>query len=312
MSEEERLRRAEEVSYRRQNRIPVDTITTNEEENTVGLSKFGKFFIQVIVSICIFGIVYLINEKYSLAFEKVKPIMNKDMDFNGIYQIVSNAVEGINSNVKSINENLKSKESLLNNTKKEKKDTNSNEITNITETSEISNINEEENKKEESNSDENKNEETKTNSEAEEKSKDNKIIDDATYIKTNFSLIKPIDSGWISSRFGTRTATEVVSGNHEGVDLAVNSGTNVKASMEGKVKEVSNYGDYGTHIIIENKDVTTLYAHLSQSLVNTGDNVKQGQIIGKTGSTGKSTGPHLHFEIRRNNKPVNPQEILSL
>ena len=116
--------------------------------------------------------------------------------------------------------------------------------------------------------------------------------------------------GIISSRFGEREATEVVSANHQGIDIAVNTGTDVKASMKGKVKEVSIYGDYGTHIIIENEDVITLYAHLSEALVSEGEEIEQGRVIAKTGSTGKSTGPHLHFEIRRNNVAVNPQDIL--
>ena len=66
----------------------------------------------------------------------------------------------------------------------------------------------------------------------------------------------------------------------------------------------------GNHVKITNKDVLTLYAHCNTIYVKEGDNVTQGQIIGQTGSTGNVTGPHLHFEIRRNNEYVDPEQVL--
>lgn len=132
---------------------------------------------------------------------------------------------------------------------------------------------------------------------------------DAEYIKANFKLSLPL-KGTVTSRYGKREATEIVSENHYGIDLGVDEGTTVYAAMEGKVSLVSNEGEYGTHVKIENKDVTTIYAHCSKILVKQGANVKKGQKIALSGNTGRTTGPHLHFEIRRGNRTVDPELIL--
>ena len=81
--------------------------------------------------------------------------------------------------------------------------------------------------------------------------------------------------------------------------------------MEGIVTLVSNEGDYGKHIKIRCNNVTTLYAHCSEIFVKEGQIVAQGQEIGAVGSTGNSTGPHLHFEIRVDDRFVDPLQILS-
>ena len=136
--------------------------------------------------------------------------------------------------------------------------------------------------------------------------------DDVTYIKKRVSFVKPLDNGTITSRYGLRQATAIVSGNHKGVDIGAKYGTDIKATMDGQVTVVSDEGDYGKHVKIVDGDVSTIYAHCSKIVVSQGDFVKKGQKIAEVGSTGKSTGPHLHFEIRRNNLSVNPEEILSL
>ena len=81
--------------------------------------------------------------------------------------------------------------------------------------------------------------------------------------------------------------------------------------MEGKVTYVSSEGGYGKHVYIEKNDVTTLYAHCSSIYVKEGDNIMQGQQIGEVGQTGNATGPHLHFEVRKENRVVNPEYILT-
>lgn len=136
--------------------------------------------------------------------------------------------------------------------------------------------------------------------------------DDVTYIKKRVSFVKPLDNGTITSRYGLRQATAIVSGNHKGVDIGAKYGTDIKAAMDGQVTVVSDEGDYGKHVKIVDGDVSTIYAHCSKIVVSQGDFVKKGQKIAEVGSTGKSTGPHLHFEIRRNNLSINPEEILSL
>lgn len=95
---------------------------------------------------------------------------------------------------------------------------------------------------------------------------------------------------------------------HEGIDLAGAVGTNIRATGDGVI-EVAEYtsGGYGNEIIVNHGfGYTTRYAHLSKVLVHSGQNVRRGEIIGKLGSTGKSTGPHLHYEVRKNNVPLNP------
>ncbi len=127
----------------------------------------------------------------------------------------------------------------------------------------------------------------------------------------NYSFIKPIE-GMITSHFGSRVSTyKNVTGYHTGTDIGAEKGTVIKASMEGIVTQVSSEGDYGKHIKIRCNNVTTLYAHCSKIYVKEGQIIAQGQAIGEVGSTGNSTGPHLHFEIRiDDNRFVDPEEIL--
>lgn len=127
----------------------------------------------------------------------------------------------------------------------------------------------------------------------------------------SYSFIKPIE-GMITSHFGSRVSTyKNVTGYHTGTDIGADKGTIIKASMEGIVTKVSSEGDYGKHVKIRCNNVTTLYAHCSKIYVKEGQIIAQGQNIGEVGSTGKSTGPHLHFEIRiDDNRFVDPEEII--
>lgn len=106
---------------------------------------------------------------------------------------------------------------------------------------------------------------------------------------------------------------------HGGIDFPVKLGTNVGASSDGIVvistalrNPDGSYRSYGEYIAIDHgKGVRTYYCHLTSRSVKVGDTVKQGQVIGKSGSTGNSTGPHLHFEVRVNNTRVNPMPYLT-
>lgn len=95
---------------------------------------------------------------------------------------------------------------------------------------------------------------------------------------------------------------------HEGIDLAGATGTNIRASGNGVVKSAEySKGGYGNEIIIDHGfGYTTRYAHLSKILVRAGQTITRGEVIGKLGSTGKSTGPHLHYEVRKNKIALNP------
>lgn len=123
-------------------------------------------------------------------------------------------------------------------------------------------------------------------------------------------FIYPLTSRVISSPFGNRTGT--YSGFHGGCDFPAPIGTPVYASADGKVTLAGWNGTYGNCVIIQHSAVyTTLYAHNSSLAVKLGDEVKQGDVIAYVGSTGQSTGPHCHFEIRINGERVDPIPILS-
>lgn len=117
-------------------------------------------------------------------------------------------------------------------------------------------------------------------------------------------LGRPLKGGYISSYYGENRITS----NHKGLDIANNLGEDVMASFEGKVISAGyNNGGYGNLVIIQHSDdMKTYYAHLNDIYVSEGQQVKKGEVIGEVGSTGYSTGPHLHFELRVNEKPVNP------
>jgi murein DD-endopeptidase MepM/ murein hydrolase activator NlpD len=115
-------------------------------------------------------------------------------------------------------------------------------------------------------------------------------------------FINPVAGAYISSPYGTRGNTF-----HRGLDLAISQGTNIKAADGGKVIFSGYFGSYGYMIEIDHGGgYTTRYGHCSKLLVSKGDKVYQGQVIGLVGSTGYSTGPHLHFEVMKYGKTMNP------
>lgn len=100
---------------------------------------------------------------------------------------------------------------------------------------------------------------------------------------------------------------------HPGIDFKGHIGDPVKCTANGTVEFTGRAGGYGNCIRIKHmNNIETVYGHLSRISVHEGQHVMVGDVIGKVGSTGRSTGPHLHYEVRRNGKPVNPKEYLSL
>lgn len=137
---------------------------------------------------------------------------------------------------------------------------------------------------------------------------------DSTVKKGNTNFIWPCPaSGRISSAFGDRSSpTEGASTNHKGIDIPAPSGSSIVAAADGKVV-ISTYSySAGNYIMIDHGGgLTTVYMHCSQLLVKEGETVKQGQTIAKVGSTGYSTGPHLHFGVRSGGSYVNPSGYVS-
>lgn len=123
---------------------------------------------------------------------------------------------------------------------------------------------------------------------------------------------QPIRQGRISSVFGERMHPILkIKKMHNGIDIAAPTGTPIYAAADGLISFAEKKGGYGKLIIIEHADgFRTLYGQLSEIKVARHDQVQQGQLIGLVGSSGMSTAPHLHFEIRQNDKPLNPQDFI--
>lgn len=122
----------------------------------------------------------------------------------------------------------------------------------------------------------------------------------------------PVETDWYSSGFGYRidpfTGRKAF---HEGVDFVAETGTSIKAAAGGVVIYSDRHPEYGNMVEIDHgDDLVSRYAHASKLMVGLGEVVLQGQKIGEVGSTGRSTGPHLHFEIRHKDKPQNPSKFL--
>jgi len=143
-----------------------------------------------------------------------------------------------------------------------------------------------------------------------------------TKMVANSKFIKPL-AGSITSPFGWRRHPIFGSRRfHTGVDISTSYGTPIKASNDGKVIFSGWYGGYGKVVIVDHgnmnvgsnkgKRFSTLYAHMSSISAGNGSNVKKGQVLGYEGTTGYSTGPHLHFEVRINGKPNNPGNFVRL
>jgi murein DD-endopeptidase MepM/ murein hydrolase activator NlpD len=118
----------------------------------------------------------------------------------------------------------------------------------------------------------------------------------------------PLEGSQLTSGFGMRTHP-VLGGRraHAGIDLAAPTGTPVYATADGVIGRADWYSSYGLYISINHgAAMETRYAHLSRLAVTAGDNVKKGDLIGYVGSTGRSTGPHLHYEVRIDGLAVNP------
>ncbi|MFX4262677.1 peptidoglycan DD-metalloendopeptidase family protein [Pelotomaculum propionicicum] len=130
-----------------------------------------------------------------------------------------------------------------------------------------------------------------------------------TYVSASLADLPPLSwplLGAVTSRFGIRDGRP-----HEGVDIAVEEGTPVRVTSGGRVIFAGPRGTYGLAVIVDHGGgVRTLYAHCSRLVVTEGRNVDAGAIIALSGNTGRSTGPHLHLEVRKNGVPLDPLPYL--
>lgn len=146
---------------------------------------------------------------------------------------------------------------------------------------------------------------------------DKRYYNDQAKSLTSFLLKVPLRYRRISSKFTLKRYHPILKRYraHLGVDFAAPTGRRVNATADGKVIHKGRKGGYGKTIMIRHKNgLKSLYAHLSSynSKIRVGSYVRQGQFIGRVGSTGRSTGPHLHFGLYKNGRAINPQKIISV
>ena len=320
ISIDERIKRAEELYTRRkmQGGIRVSSSSVNNSKSNIKL--FKKMIIQIIICAIIYAIFYgfksfnMVQNKNII--NDTQKIISYDININELY---SNVIKFINetiiANIK-INENNMQNESVELQPDIEKNEEQP-DSQNTTDSEEIkqnieSDNNTESNsiKEEELGIGGERDSEEEVNTEKVSIIQKSQMEIDAEYVKNNYSIMKPLE-GIVTSRFGPREATEIISANHKGIDIGANKGTKIYAAMEGTVTKVSSYGDYGNHLKITNGNVTTLYAHCNKIYVQQGQKIAKGQEIAEVGSTGRTTGPHLHFEIQVDDRVVNPDFVLS-
>lgn len=142
---------------------------------------------------------------------------------------------------------------------------------------------------------------------------DSLLLDDRLNRKTIPTTL-PVAQGYYSSNYGYRV--DPITGRstfHTGVDLIAPPGTPVLAAAGGVVAASGYFAEYGLVVDIDHDNgLTSRYAHLSKSLVRAGDVVMKGQVVANVGTTGRTTGPHLHFEVREKGIPLNPNKFLAV
>ena len=306
MSVEDKIKRAEEIYAKRQEgtQRKTATVSLNNDDNKKDIKLLKKMVIQIILSLLIYGIIYIIqNNNYIFSEEflkKADEILSYDMNFSQMYQDIKSNIE---------KETLKIKNNLQKNDNQQGITNLENNAQNETEQGAIGGANEQEASTTDANSNQNNPEENNSQENTQELSQEEKDINN---IKATTTFIKPIE-GTISSKYGQREPkTATVPKNHTGVDIAANMGTKIKSATSGEVVIASEEGDYGKHLKIQIGDVSIIYAHCNNLYVKQGDQISQGQEIAEVGTTGNSTGTHLHFEIRISERTIDPQKILEI
>ena len=296
MTVEERIRRAEEIYERRKRNEGLTVVNEKKEENKIAkkekkdIKLLKKIIIQLLICMFIYFVIYTIqNNQYVFSedfVKKVNEIISYDIDFGKLYEDVKNYVTSI------FNKKEETPQEQENNENQIEENQVDNGIGGAVQETE---------------------QETEQETvQAEENQNLTQEEQDIQNVKNTTSFIKPIE-GTISSIYGFReTATGNVPKDHTGTDIAAPTGTKIKSATDGQVVLASEQGDYGKHIKVQIGEVSIIYAHCNSIYVKEGDQIAQGQEIAEVGSTGNSTGPHLHFEIRISERTVDPQKILEL
>ena len=331
ISQEERIRRAEEIYSRRRynNRYGESLYRSGETRNRyqpqetrkIKGKMINKMIIQMIVCVIIYTCIYMLQYSNYLfskdMVDKTKEVLSYDISIENLYnksnEIFLNLQKKFNWGVNNEQNDNVNEEAQDQNTEETNIENSNAESSENTSESNNENVDNSEISQNDASTEVTNNDTTQLavggadeTQQEEEKSQEEQDIE---YVKQNVSIIWPI-KGVITSRFGNRTPTEIVTANHKGLDIAGNMGDNIVSAMDGTVVQYSEEGDYGKHLRIQSGEVLTLYAHCSELLVQEGSTVKQGDVIAKVGATGRATGPHLHFEIRRDDRFINPEWIV--
>ena len=304
-SDEEKIRRAIEISQRRnQNYYTRETARVNVNDKKQ-YKLFKKMILQIIICLLIYIIFYLISTtNYVFSEELLKNttnILNYDINLQKLYTNCENFFTNTFNSKNNDETNQNVGASITNNITNEIKNSIDEKTESSNSVANIVSVNVKDEKEVTSRKEEN---------EKEKNSEKTTMEKDAESVKKICKFQKPL-SGTITSEFGGREATiEGMTTDHKGIDIAANAGTSIKAAMTGTVSVAEENSEYGKFIKIVNKDVMTVYAHCKSLKVKKGDKVKIGQTIATVGSTGNSTGPHLHFEIRLSNRYINPRYVI--
>lgn len=295
MSDEERIKRALEISQRRNNSYYRENTTRVNVNDKKNFGLFKKMILQTLICLVIYAIFYLItNTNYVFSKQVIdgtNNILNYDINLEKIYSDCQNFINSkINSNNNENSNDISNEVNII-----------SEELAQNLEVTSMNNSLENEVLKEVETKEETNEDSTKEKTQMEL---------DAEEVKKLCKFKKPL-SGKITSEFGEREVTsKVMSADHKGIDIAANSGTNIVSSIDGIVSVAEENSEYGKFIKITNGEVMTVYAHCKSLKVKVGDRIKSGQTIATVGTTGNSTGPHLHFEIRLSNRYINPRYVI--
>lgn len=279
LSDNEKIRRAEEIYYRRNNRnISISERELKRTKTYLGSKILLEMLILVLMALTVFAVK---NKDYIFTEDFLNNFAQYNVDLTEKF----NAVMAFFKDEEQTNEvfvNNQEAENIVEQTQNQSQEIQQQVNTEV----------------------------VQTQSNEVQQAEPQAIVTDVQSLKNSYNFVKPLE-GIVSSGFGARQSEyQNVTGEHKGIDIASVTGTKIKASMSGTVTQVSTEGDYGNHIRITKNNVTTLYAHCQDMYVVEGQEILEGQEIASVGSTGNSTGPHLHFEIRIDDNPINPAEII--
>ena len=280
LNENDRIRRAEEIYYRRKNGIHM----TQDLQQKKKPKRKTNYLFHILILINLITIVYAIQNKEYIFSETFIQDMTRWIEQD------INVGEKINKVKQYFQDNMYVVENLEETTPATEENSNASQAEEIEEKT---------------------NQTNEDTLDTETVSSVSQMDADISAIKENYAFVWPLN-GTITSSFGIRDSDNtIVTKYHTGLDIAAPKGTPIAAAASGTVTFSGYKGSYGYMIVISHgNNIQTYYGHCSKLYVSAGTAVSQGQTIAAIGSTGNSTGPHLHLEVRINGVAYNPQNYV--